>query len=91
MVELILEGLGARRQDDLACGEQRRDEIGEGLAGAGARFADQHGVVPDRPGHAIRHFHLLRSLAVFRDFCRERPVPVKDRVELFPDCAAGAN
>src|SRR5260221_9839914 len=91
MVELILERLGARRQDDLAGREQRGDEISKGLSGAGARFADQHGVVSDRSGHPIRHFQLLRSHAVFRDSRCERPAPVEDGIELFPHLAAGAN
>jgi hypothetical protein len=39
--ELVLQGLGAGGDDDLAAGQQRRHQVGEGLAGAGAGLGHQ--------------------------------------------------
>jgi hypothetical protein len=40
--ELVLQGLGAGGDDHLAAREQRRHQVGEGLAGAGAGLGHQH-------------------------------------------------
>ena len=42
VVELVLQGLGARGNDRLASRQQRGDEIGECLAGASAGLGQQH-------------------------------------------------
>jgi hypothetical protein len=60
--ELVLEGQRGRRDDDPAVVEQRRDEVAQRLAGAGARLDEQvlagvHGV-----RHRLGHLDLARSL-----------------------------
>ena len=59
--QLVLQRLGAGRDDDLAAGEQRRHQVGEGLAGAGAGLGDQHAVALDRLVDRLRHLELLRA------------------------------
>ena len=61
--ELVLQGLGPGRHDHAQPREQRRHQVGEGLAGAGAGFHDQLLVVGDRLLHRRRHalLHLARG------------------------------
>src|SRR3546814_1835636 len=42
VVELVLQRAGAGGDDGLQPRQQRRDEVGEGLAGAGAGLGQQH-------------------------------------------------
>ncbi len=58
--ELVLQRLRAGREDDLAAVLERGDEIGEGLAGAGARFGDQRCTRANRACHCFGHRELLR-------------------------------
>ena len=61
MAEAIAEAIADNAQ--LIAGEQRRNQIGEGFAGAGARFGDELGVVGNSLGNGLRHLDLLRSRA----------------------------
>ena len=56
--QLILQRLGARRKQYLAAGEQRRDQIGERLAGTRAGFCDQRTAGVDRVVDRGRHVSL---------------------------------
>ncbi len=78
--ELVLQGLGPGRDDHLAAREQRRHQVGEGLAGAGAGFRHQRQVAGDRRGDALRHLQLLRPRAKARHGGGERPPGGEDAV-----------
>jgi hypothetical protein len=56
--DLFLEVLGAGRDEHRFALEDRRDEIREGLAGAGARFGEQHAAVFEHAGDGTRHLTL---------------------------------
>ena len=64
--QLVLQRLGAGRDDDLAAGEQRRHEVGEGLAGAGAGFGEQGRALGDRLRDRLGHRQLLGAKAISR-------------------------
>ena len=93
--ELVLQRLGAGGDDDLAAVEQRRDEIGEGLAGAGAGFGDQRAALRDGRGHRIGHRELLRAEAEARQRAgqrrrrRPRSRPAPDRARVAPRVGTG--
>ena len=72
--ELVLQRLGARRDDDLATGKQRGNQIRESLPGPGARLGDQHRGALDRIVDRLRHFELLRPPLEAVDRRGERPV-----------------
>jgi hypothetical protein len=80
--ELILQRLGAGRYDDLAAVEQRRNEIRERLAGAGARFRDQRQALSDRARDGLRHCELLWPEPETGQRARERAAVAEDRGEL---------
>ena len=77
--ELVLQGFGAGGDDDLAAGEQRRHQVGEGLAGAGARLRHQHAILAQRRGDLLRHLDLLRTGTEAGDRSSERAVGGEDR------------
>ena len=54
--ELVLQGLGAGGDDDLAAGQQRRHEVGEGFAGTRAGLDDQLLATLDGTGNRLGHF-----------------------------------
>ena len=60
--QLILEGLGRRRHHDSGVGLDRRDQVGEGLAGTGTRLDDQMSSVRDRRGDEFGHLLLAEAL-----------------------------
>ena len=80
--ELVLQGLGAGGNDHLAAREQRRHQVGEGLAGAGAGLGDQHAIAGDGRRDALRHLELLRSQAKAGHGGGERPLGGKDAFEI---------
>src|SRR6185437_6412033 len=80
--ELILQRPGACRDEHASPGEQRGNEIGEGLACAGPGLDDQHLSRLDRPGHAIRHVHLLRARGEIGQGTLERALGTEDVIEL---------
>ena len=53
-------------------GEQRRHEIRERLAGAGARLDDQTAVRAQRQRHLLGHLDLLVARREAGDRCRQR-------------------
>jgi hypothetical protein len=57
--QLVLQIFGAGGDDHLAAAQQGRHQVGEGLAGAGARFRDQNRVIVNRICDRQRHFPLL--------------------------------
>ena len=79
--QLVLQRLGPGGDDHLAAVEQRRDEVGEGLAGAGARFGDQPAALADRVRHRLRHRELLLAEAEAGQGTRERSAVAEDRGE----------
>ena len=72
--ELVLQRLGAGGDDDLAAGEQRRHEVGEGLAGAGAGLGDQHRRALDRLADRLGHLELPGPQPEARDVLGKRPI-----------------
>ena len=60
MVELVLQRAGAGGDDGLQPRQQRRHQVGEGLAGAGAGFGEQHAALLERIGDRGRQV-LLRG------------------------------
>ncbi len=81
LVELVLQRLGARRDDDLAAVEQRGHEVGERLAGARAGLGEEGDARGDRPGDGIGHFKLLRAEPESRERARESTAFAEDRGE----------
>ena len=59
--QLILQMPGAGRNDNLAPGQQRRHQVGKGLAGAGTGFDNQGGLVRQRRFHRGGHLLLLST------------------------------
>ena len=87
--ELVLERLGAGRNDDLAAEEQRRHEVGNGLAGAGARFGEEHAPLAHRARDARGHLALLLARAVVGNRAAERSVGREDGGERGVGVACG--
>ena len=63
-VDLLLEGAGGRRDDDLFPAENRGDEVGQGLAGAGPRFAYEHAMFGEGPLDLVGHGELPGAVFV---------------------------
>ena len=59
--QLILQILGAGREDHLATGQQRRHQIGDGLAGAGTGLQNGHAFGFDGSLHRLGHLKLART------------------------------
>ncbi len=72
--QLVLQGLGAGRHDDLAARLQSRHQVGEGLARAGARLGDENRTAIDGRGDALGHVDLLRAHAIAVDGLCQRAV-----------------
>ena len=75
--ELVLQRLGAGRDDDFAAGKQRGNQVRERLPGAGARLGDQHLGALDRLVDRLRHLELLRPPLEAVDCFGERPLGCK--------------
>ncbi len=56
--ELLLEILGAGGYDDAPSGQNRRDQVGQGLAGSRAGFDDEMLAILERGLHGLGHFEL---------------------------------
>jgi len=62
--DLVLQVLGAGRDDHTASGGQRRDEVGQGLAGPRGCLDHQPSAVLERAVHAVGHLRLPGAEAV---------------------------
>ncbi len=74
MEQLVLQRLGAGRDDHAPARRQRGHEIGEGLPGAGAGLGDEHLAVGDRLLDRHRHRLLRGARREAGHFPRERPL-----------------
>ena len=72
--DLFLEILGAGRDEHALAAEDRRHEVGERLAGAGARFGEQHAARREDRGDGFRHLHLARARLEPVERSRQRTV-----------------
>ena len=72
--QLILQGLGSGRDNDLAAREQRRNKIRDRLTSTGTGLGHQHRVVANGLGDASGHFHLLRTLSVGGDAAAKQAI-----------------
>src|SRR5437016_2550638 len=82
LIELILERLRTGGDDDLAAREQRRNEIGERLAGSGSGFSDQLAPGVDGMCDRFGHGQLLWARAISGKFLGERTVLAKNPCKL---------
>jgi hypothetical protein len=64
--ELVLERLGRGAEQRPGTAEQRRDEVGEGLADAGAGLDDERATLLDRGRDSERHVELDRAFGMIR-------------------------
>ncbi len=62
MIELVLQILGAGGDDHLLIRQQGRNQVGEGLAGAGAGLGDQYAGTGHSIGHILSHLQLLGAV-----------------------------
>ena len=74
MEQLVLQRARTGRDDDAATRKQRRHEVRERLAGAGARFDDQLRTLRERGRDVFGHRDLLRSGRITRQCAGERAV-----------------
>ena len=72
--DLLLKVLGAGGDEDALAAEDRRHQIGEGLAGAGARFREQHAPVSQDCGDGLGHLHLTGASLEPFERLRQRAV-----------------
>ena len=63
-VELVLQGLGAGGDDDALAGAQGGEQVGEGLAGAGACFDDEMAALGECALDGFGHFQLAGAVLV---------------------------
>jgi hypothetical protein len=70
-VELVLQGLGAGRDDDAAAGSERWEQVGEGLAGAGAGLDDQMAALFEGALDGFGHVELAGAVFVGERGLRE--------------------
>ena len=76
--KLILEVLGAGRDDHFAARAYRRHQVGEGFARPRARFGNQYRIGSNRRGDAFGHIELLRTQAVAGNMSRQQAIRRKD-------------
>jgi len=62
--ELVLERLGAGRDDDALAGAQGRKQVGERFAGAGAGLDDQVAMLAEGALHGLGHLQLARPVLI---------------------------
>ncbi len=79
--DLLLQVLGAGRDDHALAAEDGRDEVGEGLAGAGPGFDEQDAAVLERVGDRGGHAALAVARLEGGEGLRQRAVGAEDRVD----------
>jgi hypothetical protein len=79
--QLVLQVLGAGRDDGLAAPQQRRDQIGEGLARACAGLGDQRALAGDRAGDRLGHLGLRAARLVAAHGRAERAEFAEQRLD----------
>ena len=62
--KLILEGLGAGGDDDALARTQGWEQVGQGLAGAGAGLDDEVTALFESPLHGLGHFQLAGTVFI---------------------------
>jgi len=72
--ELILQILGAGGDEHLLPAQQRRHQVGEGLAGAGAGLGDEQAIIVQRRRHRLGHFLLLAARSETGDMRGQRAI-----------------
>ena len=80
-IKLVLQVLGAGRDDRLAAPKQRRNQVSKGLAGTGAGLRDQGALGGDRIGDRLGHLGLRMARAVAADRASERAGGAEQLVE----------
>jgi len=81
-VQLVLQGACPGRHQHPQPGEQRRHEIREGLAGAGARLDHQHRTFGEGLGHRGRHAPLGTAGREARQMPGERAASAQDVIDV---------
>src|SRR5271156_5611457 len=79
--ELLLEIFRAGRDDDTASRAQRRQQIGEGLAGAGSGLDDQVTIFVESALDGLRHFELSAAELVGQLRAREHAAGSEEVIE----------
>ena len=79
--DLLLQVLGAGRDDHALAAQDRRHEVGERLAGAGAGLDEEHAAVLERVGDRRGHAALAVARLEGDERLRQRPVGAEDRVD----------
>ena len=82
MIELVLQRPCTGRENHAAPRHERRNEVGERLAGTGARLDDQCLTALERGGHVLRHLDLLVAYGVPRQRARKRARGAEDLGEV---------
>ncbi|MCY1517565.1 hypothetical protein D9M68_522510 [compost metagenome] len=77
--QLVLQGLGGGREQHALAAQQRRHEVREGLAHAGAGLDHEHAAVGDGAGHGHRHLGLAAAFAELLGGLRQHPV-LRERI-----------
>jgi len=67
LIELLLKRFCGRGDDHAAAAADRRQQVGECLAGAGARFHDGVVMVLEGIVHRFRHLQLARAVFIAAD------------------------
>ncbi|MPN27519.1 hypothetical protein SDC9_174953 [bioreactor metagenome] len=79
MHKLVLKRLGCRGNQHAPAAQQRRDQIGKGLADARTRLDHQAATVLDRLRHSSGHAPLLIAPAKVRKRLRQRAALVQQQ------------
>jgi hypothetical protein len=88
--QLILQVLGAGRDDGLAAPQQRRHQVGEGLAGARAGLGHEHLLVGDGLGHGLGHLGLRLARLERADGGCERAAGAEQAIDVGVVLAGGS-
>ena len=79
--ELVLQGLGAGGDDDALAGAQGGQQVGQGLAGAGAGLDDQVAALGEGALDGLGHFELAGAVLVGQRRARQNAAGREELVE----------